>query len=86
MLAQSSGGVESEGEVMDSKQVGSAVQMVGAVAEAIRSLGEVPSGVFYAQVCDKVSLETYTSIIRVLKGAGFVAETNNVLRWVGPVL
>jgi hypothetical protein len=64
----------------------SVVAMVGAVAEAIRTLGSVPSGHFYAQVCDKMDLQTYTSIIGILKRAELVSEAGHVLTWVGPTL
>jgi hypothetical protein len=57
------------------EQVKAAITIVAAVAEAIRELGSIPS-----------DLSGYTKIIETLKNAGLVAEQNNLLTWVGPVL
>jgi hypothetical protein len=54
------------------------------VAEAIRELGSVPSGHLYANLLGHLTLENYKSIIRTLRGAGLVEESNHVLTWVGP--
>lgn len=62
-----------------------AVSAVLAVAEAIRSLGSVPSGHLYAQLMGHLTLEQYTSIIGALKGAGVVTEQNHLLTWKEPV-
>ena len=51
------------------------------LADAIRELGEIPSGHLYARVMGYMSLDVYTAIIRALKGAGLVEETNNLLTW-----
>ena len=64
-------------------QVRAALQATLAVSEAIRELKEVPSGLLYAQ-CGDISLEVFNGIIRTLKGAGLVAESNHLLMWVGP--
>lgn len=55
-----------------------------AVADAIRELGTVPSGVLYAQVASVLTLDDFLFIVRNLKEAGVVAESNHVLRWTGP--
>lgn len=58
-----------------------------AVSETIREAGEVPSGPLYAQLCGRVTLEGYQSMLRTLKGAGLVEETaGHLLRWIGPKL
>lgn len=69
---------------MTQQQISSAIQSVAAIAEAIRSLGEVPSGELYAHVCGHLDIDQYTQVIALVKRAGLVAESNNVLRWVGP--
>ncbi len=58
--------------------------MLQAVAEAIRSLGSVPSGTLYAQLMSKIDLPTYTKLIDTLKGAGLVKESGHLLTWVEP--
>jgi hypothetical protein len=69
---------------MTKDEVKAAMGVVLAVGEAIRDLGEVPSGKLYANVMGSLSLEAYTKIIDTLKGAGVVTEdTSHVLRWVG---
>ena len=68
------------------EQVRAAVSAVAALAEAVRGLGEVPSGVLYANVMGSLSLDQYQQAIGILKRAGLVEETGHVLRWVGPAL
>lgn len=58
------------------------LSIVQAVAEAIRELGSVPSGHLYAQLMGKLTLDQYTQIIDVLKGAGLVTESGHLLTWV----
>lgn len=67
-------------------QMVSAVQAAGALAEAVRELGSVPSGHLYARVCGQMDMQTYSAIIGLLKRAGLVAEANHVLSWSGPQL
>ena len=64
--------------------VKAAFAATAAMAEAIRELGEVPSGTLYASVCGRMDISSYEAIIRTLKGAGLVTESAHVLRWCGP--
>jgi len=68
------------------EQVQAVIEVTHAVAEAIRTLGSVPSGELYARCMGSMSLATYTSIIGTLKGAGLVQEKNHLLTWVGPAI
>lgn len=62
------------------------LDIVLAVCEAIRELGEVPSGHLYARLMGMLSLEQYTRILDVLKNAGLVKEENShLLKWIGPL-
>lgn len=54
-----------------------------ALGEAIRALGEVPSGHLYARVMGYMTLARYEAAIRYLKEIGDVAEAGHVLTWVG---
>jgi hypothetical protein len=66
------------------KEVKAALGIIHAVAEAIRELGEVPSGHLYARLMDRFSLAEFKQVVDVLKGAGLVWESNaHVLSWVG---
>lgn len=67
------------------EQVQAGFEMMAAVAEAIRGLGTVPSGELYARSCmQHMSIETYNSVIGVLKRAELVSERNHLLTWTGP--
>jgi hypothetical protein len=66
------------------EQVGAAITAIKAIADAIRELGEVPSGHLYAQLMGKMSLADYTKVIDILKGATLVSESGNLLKWIGP--
>ena len=63
--------------------VKAALGILRAVADAIRELGEVPSGHLYAHLMSKLSLEQYEQVIGVLKQAGLITESNHLLTWVG---
>lgn len=67
-----------------SAQKASAFLMCAAITEAIRGLGEVPSGHLYARLMDKVDIQTYERIIGVIVGSGLVQKKGDLLRWVGP--
>jgi hypothetical protein len=54
------------------------------LADAIRDLGEVPSGHLYAHVMGAMSLETYQGLIGILKHAKLVEEKAHLLTWIGP--
>lgn len=64
-----------------------ALSVILTLTEAIRQLGEIPSGHLYAQVCSHMDLQTYTSLIERIKGAGLVEESQGgMLTWVGPAI
>jgi hypothetical protein len=66
------------------KEVKAALGIIQAVAEAIRELGEVPSGHLYARLMDQFSLAQFEQVLDALKGAGLVRESNaHLLTWVG---
>lgn len=66
------------------EQLKAALVKTQAVAEAIRQLGEVPSGHLYSQIMGAMDLREYESIIALLKRTGLVAESGNLLTWTGP--
>ncbi len=70
----------------NNSQMVDAIQATAAIAEAIREVGSIPSGHLYAHVVGRMTYETYTAVIALLKRAGLVAESSNVLRWVGPAI
>jgi hypothetical protein len=59
-------------------------ELMSAIAEVIRTKGEVPSGELYAMLMGKIDLRTYEAILSRIKGSGLVEEKNHLLKWVGP--
>lgn len=70
-------------KVTDQQQQ-AAVQLIRVIADAIRDLGEVPSGHLYARVMEHMDLNTYNAIVGILKRARLVKERNYLLTWTGP--
>jgi hypothetical protein len=60
------------------------VAMIAAVAEAIREVGQIPSGHLYARLQGKVTLDGYNKLIGILKNAKLIEENNHLLTWIGP--
>ena len=62
-----------------------ALEILLAVANAIKELGTVPSGHLYAQLMSSgMSLENYQAILKVLEGAGAIEIKNHLITYVGP--
>lgn len=64
--------------------LGHVLDATAVLAEAIRPLGRVSSGVLYAHVCGRMSLETYEAALGMLRRAKLVSENAHVLAWIGP--
>ena len=69
--------------MMTKEELASGLAVLRAIADTIRELGSVPSGHLYAQLCGKMTLETYQSIIRTLCNTGLVKESGHLLTWNG---
>lgn len=67
------------------EQVWAAINAVRAIADLIKEVKQVPSGVIYSQVMQHMDLATYNGIIAVLKSSGLVTEQNFMLTWVEPL-
>lgn len=65
-------------------QLSAGFQMLTAVSESIRKLGEVPSGHIYALLMDRVSLQGFEKMVAILKNAGLISESGHMLTWIGP--
>lgn len=66
------------------EQVKASVDMALAVADAIRELGEVPSGHLYARLMGHMDIDAYSQMIELLKDAKVITVTNHLIKWVGP--
>lgn len=60
------------------------LNVILALTEAIRDLGEVPSGHLYASVMSHLSLAEYQQVIAAIVSTGLVTQSNHLLTWVGP--
>ena len=69
---------------MSAEEIKAGVEVLRAVADAIRELKQVPSGHLYARLMGYMDLAAYERIIGVLKNAGLVREENHLLIWVEP--
>ena len=71
----------------DNKQIAAAAGMAAAIAEAIRGMGSVPSGLIYAHLMGQMSLESYEAILALLIRSGVVRrEPSHLLVWIGTPL
>ena len=61
------------------------LEALKAIAEAIRELGEVPSGHLYANLQGHITIGQFEQAIGILKNAGLVRESNaHMLTWIEP--
>lgn len=68
-----------------SEQILGIIEATLAIGDAIREMGEVPSGELYARLMPTgISLDAYMTIIDVLTHAGVVKLSNHMLTWIGP--
>jgi hypothetical protein len=66
------------------KQLNAGIAMVKAVADTVKELGRVPSGVVYsAMMTHGVSFEGYQKIVAILVRGGLIREESNQLVWIG---
>ena len=68
-------------------QLRAGLNVLIAVSESIRELGEVPSGTLYAALIGKVNYAGYEAILQTLTNAGLIqVMPSHMIRWVGPTL
>ncbi len=66
-------------------QLKAELEILIAIANAIRELGQVPEGKLYTIVCSKLSLERFEKAIDHLVAAGVVSRgAGYLLHWIGP--
>jgi hypothetical protein len=66
------------------EQIYAALMVLKTVADIIRELKEVPSGVLYARLMEKgMTLSNYEATINRLALAGVIRVSGNVIHWVG---
>lgn len=66
-------------------QVLGVIEATMAIGDAIRELGQVPSGELYARLMPAgIDLGSFEAIIGVLTKAGVVKQSNYLLTWIRP--
>lgn len=65
-------------------QIQAAFNAMREVAETIREMKRVPSGILWAQLMGKMDFTAYEKMIGMLKRAELVRESGHVLEWIGP--
>lgn len=69
---------------ISTEEARNALKFITTVGEIIQSAGAIPSGHLYAMLMDKISLETYDSMIQLLIRSNVVRQTNShELVWTG---
>jgi hypothetical protein len=64
-------------------QTKAVIEVLMAVADAIKELKAVPSGHLYAALMGKMDIQSYEAIIRTLVNTKLVARRGDLLVWVG---
>lgn len=64
-------------------QLAAGMEIIRAIADAIRELKSVPSGHLYARLCGNMSLSEYQQIIGILQRSKvIVVEPSHLIRWI----
>ena len=64
-------------------KVKSGIEIIKAIAEAIREAKSIPSGTLYVGLMGIVTLESYNKILEILKNAGLIKVSNFLITWEG---
>ena len=60
------------------------LELIQAIAETIKELGSVPAGHLYARLMDKMSIETFQTIVDTLVKAKIIENKGFLLTYIGP--
>lgn len=66
------------------EQLNAGLQMVMAIAEAIRELKEVPEGHLYTNVMSTIDLSQFNKILDILEKQKLITRNNYLIKWVEP--
>ena len=65
------------------EQLAAGMEIIRAIADAIRELKTVPSGHLYARLCGRMSLSEYQKIIGILQRSKVIAvDQSHLIRWI----
>ena len=69
---------------MNEEQKMKLVEVMGIVASVIKELGSIPSGHLYAQLMDKMSLDSYEKMTGALERMGIIRiDGNHLITYTG---
>ena len=69
---------------MNEEQKMKLVEVMGLVASVIKELGSIPSGHLYAQLMDKMSLDSYEKMTGALERMGIIRiDGNHLITYTG---
>lgn len=66
------------------EQLAAGMQLVRAVAEAVRECGRAPEGTLYAALMGRMDLQAFNSMVAMLVRTGLVRKEGHELIWSGP--
>jgi hypothetical protein len=68
----------------EEQKMKAAVEIMKAVASAIKGLGTIPSGHLYAQLMGRMSLDSYEKMLSALQRMGIVSiDGNHLVTYIG---
>ena len=65
----------------EEQKIKAAVEIMKAVASAVKELGSIPSGHLYAQLMGKMSLETYQDMIATMERLNVISVKNHLITY-----
>ena len=65
------------------EQTKATIEVIKAVAEAIKTLGQVPSGHLYARLMGSLTLDQYQTIIDILEKGRLIKVEHHLITWLG---
>ena len=66
------------------QQAAAGLQVIKAIADIVREVGEVPAGHLYSAVMGVMDLDRFQHIVDVLVGSKLIRKQGDLLTWVGP--
>lgn len=58
------------------------LEIIKIIADAIKEVGNIPSGHLYVRLMNYMSLSTYESIINILEKGNFIQVKNHLITWI----
>jgi hypothetical protein len=67
------------------EQLRAGVALIFAVSECIREAQTIPAGLLYVALMDRLTIQSFNSVLDTLKRAELIEEgPDHLIRWIGP--